>query len=107
MTGLDASNPRSDRKFFVFNALASTAALAFIAFILLRDAGDSGAHDLRFMPPVNAVFNAASAACLVAGFFAIRRRAVNVHRYLMVAAFAFSTLFLIGYLAYHFVHGDT
>jgi putative membrane protein len=38
---------------------------------------------------------------------AIRRRAVQVHRFLMVSAFALSSLFLVSYLTYHFVHGDT
>ena len=98
--------PRSDRAFFTFNALLSSAAVAFIAFILLRGRGAGGA-DLSFMPAVNACFNALSAACLVAGYVAIRRRKIAVHRVLMVSAFACSALFLVGYLSYHFVHGDT
>jgi putative membrane protein len=38
---------------------------------------------------------------------AIRRGARRVHQYLMVSAFFASGLFLVCYLAYHFVHGDT
>lgn len=98
--------PRSDRWFFVFNALLSSAALAFIAFILLRRTESSG-PDLSFMPALNAVFNALSALSLVCGYFAIRRRAVSLHRACMVTAFALSSLFLVGYLVYHSVHGDT
>jgi putative membrane protein len=59
------------------------------------------------MPAVNAICNALSALCLVAGFVAIRRRAIRLHRVCMVCAFVLSTVFLVGYLAYHFVHGDT
>jgi putative membrane protein len=97
---------RSDRLFLAFNALLSSAALAFIAFILLRGKG-AGGPDLSFMPGVNACFNALSALCLVAGWAAIRQRRVALHRLLMSSAFASSALFLVGYLSYHFVHGDT
>ena len=41
------------------------------------------------------------------GYVAIRGRAVHVHRVCMVSAFILSAVFLVGYLAYHFVHGDT
>jgi putative membrane protein len=98
--------PRASRAFFVFNAVLSASALAFIGFILLRGKS-AGGPDLSFMPAINASFNALSAACLVAGYFAIRQKKIGVHRLLMVSAFACSALFLVGYLSYHFVHGDT
>ena len=98
--------PRSDRTFFAFNALLSTVAVAFIAFILLRGHSAVGSA-LSFMPAVNACFNALSALCLALGYVAIRRRKIAAHRLLMVTAFACSSLFLIGYLSYHAVHGDT
>jgi len=98
---------RTDRQFFVWNAAVSTLAVAFIAYILRRDASPTGAVDLSFVPALNALFNALSATCLVLGYLAIRRRAVQVHRFCMVTAFALSAVFLVGYLAYHYVHGDT
>jgi putative membrane protein len=101
------TSSRSDRAFFIFNAVLSSTAVAFIAFILLRERTPAGGLDLAFMPAVNAICNALCAACLVMGFVAIRRRAVHVHRVCMVSAFIFSTVFLVGYLTYHFVHGDT
>jgi putative membrane protein len=98
----------SDRQFFVFNAVVSALALAFIAYILLvRRAGPAGELDLRFLPAVNAGLNSLATAFLVAGWVAIKRRAVRVHKRLMVAAFAASALFLVSYLTYHYVHGDT
>jgi putative membrane protein len=100
-------SPRSDRTFYVWNALVSCAAVAFIAFILLREGPGGSGLDLRFLPPVNAVFNGLSALALTLGFVAIRRKAVHLHRLCMVSAFALSSLFLVGYLSYHFVHGDT
>jgi putative membrane protein len=98
---------RTDRTFFAWNAVVSTLAVAFIAFILRRDGSPAGTVDLSFVPALNAVFNALSSVCLVTGWIAIRRKAVNLHRLCMVTAFALSAVFLVGYLSYHYVHGDT
>jgi putative membrane protein len=107
---LDPREARSgaDRQFFVFNAIVSVAALAFIGWILLvRTSAPPGEVDLRFLPAVNASLNGLATILLAAGWIAIRRRAVRVHKRLMVAAFAASALFLVSYLTYHYVHGDT
>jgi putative membrane protein len=104
---LNTTSPRGDRAFYAWNALVSSAAVALIAFILLREGADPGRLDLRFLPAVNAALNGLAALCLGLGFVAIRRRAVTAHRRLMAAAFGFSALFLVSYLSYHFVHGDT
>lgn len=98
---------RADRTFFAWNAVISTAAVLFIGFILRRQATSAGDVDLSFMPAVNATWNALASVCLVTGWLAIRRKAVTLHRACMVTALAFSTMFLVGYLAYHYVQGDT
>ncbi|MBI2390768.1 MAG: DUF420 domain-containing protein [Deltaproteobacteria bacterium] len=97
----------TDRGFWAFNAALSTAALAFLAYILLLRRGSGASVDLRFMPAVNASFNALSTVLLASGWVAIRRGARAVHKYLMVSAFVSSSLFLVGYLVYHWTHGDT
>jgi len=98
---------RADRTFALFNALVSIAGVAFIAFILLRSDAKTGSVDVSFLPAVNATLNAMAAICLTAGWMAIRRGSMHVHRLLMVAAFVLSAVFLVGYLSYHYVHGDT
>lgn len=99
---------RNDRPFFVFNAIVSVAALGLLGWLLLVHGGlQSPTVNLRFLPAVNAGFNATAASLLVAGWVAIKRQRSDVHRALMVLAFAASALFLVGYLAYHAVHGDT
>lgn len=98
-----------DRAFYLFTAVVSIVALSVIAWILLAHEGTDASHgvSLAFMPAVNASLNAAAAVLLIAGWVAIRRGARSAHRALMIASFAMSSLFLVGYLSYHWVHGDT
>ena len=53
------------------------------------------------LPALNATLNAIAASLLTLGYVMIRRRRIEVHRRLMLAAFATSALFLISYLVYH------
>ena len=102
------STAHRDTPFYLFNAVVSVAALSLLAWLLLIHGGmRESTVSLRFLPPINACFNAVAACLLVAGRLAIRGKRVALHKYLMVSAFAASALFLVGYLAYHSVHGDT
>jgi len=98
----------ADRRFFVFNAVVSLAALSLIGYLLLlRQGAATSAADVSFLPAVNASLNALAATLLLCGYVAIRRHNWRVHRFFMVAAFAASSLFLVSYLVFHAVHGDT
>lgn len=98
----------ADRRFFVFTAVVTVLALGVLGWLLVLRKVDPGASvDLRFLPAVNASFNALSATLLTAGYFFIRRGNRRAHQYLMVSALASSALFLTGYLGYHYVHGET
>lgn len=55
-------------------------------------------HDL---PSINAALNATAAVLLVWGYTLIRRKRIQTHRKVMLAAFATSSLFLICYIVYH------
>jgi uncharacterized membrane protein YozB (DUF420 family) len=55
-------------------------------------------HDL---PAVNATLNALSGVLLLCGYVLIRTRHIALHRAVMIAAFAVSSVFLICYLVYH------
>jgi putative membrane protein len=104
---VSAGEGARDLRFMVFNAVVSALALGFLAWLLLAPRDVEGHYDLSFMPALNACFNALSASLLLAGWVAIKSGKIAVHKRLMVSAFAASTLFLIGYVAYHYVHGDT
>lgn len=104
----NAANPTpTDRPFWIMNAAVSIVALSILAYLLLIRQVSGAGSQLAFMPAVNAGFNALSAVLLVLAVVAIKRRRIAAHQRLMLSAFASSACFLVGYLAYHFVHGDT
>jgi len=86
----------------------SVAALAFLIWLIyLRQTPEQYPHIFNRLPAFNALFNALSACCLVAGYTAIRMRHIRLHMTLMLSALVWSALFLITYVIYHGVHGDT
>ena len=89
-----------DRFWFTVIGIFSMVAVAAVTFVLLGPRQESDL-DVSGLPAVNTAWNGAAAVLLVSAFIAIRRRAVTVHRALVLCAFAASTLFLAGYLVYH------
>jgi uncharacterized membrane protein YozB (DUF420 family) len=62
-----------------------------------------GVQDL---PAVNASLNSCAAVLLVWGYTLIRRKKIDAHRRVMIAAFSVSVAFLISYLVYHYEVGS-
>ena len=89
--------------------LVSTVIFIFLLWLLyLREPLRSETSlDVGFLPPLNAFLNALSALCLIAGYFAIRKKNRELHMKLMLSALGFSAAFLVSYLIYHTFHGDT
>lgn len=86
----------------------SAAAFAFLVWLIYFKAPPRNPSDAYgFLPAVNAGLNGLSACCIVSGFVAIRAKRKRVHATLMISAFLFSTAFLISYIIYHNVQGDT
>ena len=108
MSTAEGTTTTADKRFMAFAAILSLGVVAFLGWLLLlRQPTPGGDVDLRFLPAVNAGLNSLASCFLIAGFVAIRRGHRSVHRYLMICALAMSTLFLISYVTYHSVHGDT
>ncbi len=100
----------TDRMFYLLNGLVSAAAIALLAWLLLLRRPDQREGQLAaisLLPMLNAALNTTSALLLLFGRAAIKRGDRKRHAQLMLAAFCTSALFLVSYLAYHFVHGDT
>ena len=56
---------------------------------------------VRDLPSVNAALNGLAAILLIWGYTLIRRKRIQSHRKVMLAAFATSSLFLVCYIVYH------
>lgn len=62
--------------------------------------------ELSSLPTLNAILNGTSAIFLLSGYWAIRKKLIQTHRYCMLAALSTSALFLISYLVYHYNAGS-
>ena len=61
------------------------------------------------LPSINATFNLFSTICLILGYYFIKKnpRDEKSHRKCMFLALIFSSIFLLGYLTFHYYHGST
>ena len=61
------------------------------------------------LPAFNAAFNLLSTCCLALGFYFIKKtpRDEIRHKICMFLALIFSSIFLAGYVTYHYHHGST
>jgi putative membrane protein len=88
--------------------VALSAVIASFLIWLIYFKGRVAAPDwVAMLPAANASFNSLSALCLVLGYINIRRKNRATHKRFMLAATAFSGMFLVSYITYHFFHGDT
>ena len=96
-----------DRVALPLIAVVSLVVVAVVALLLLgHRPGGGGRADVTILPALNAILNGASAVLLSAGWLAIRRRRIAVHRGCMLGAFCVSALFLISYVTYHALAGS-
>ena len=85
----------------------SAAALALLVVIIYGHGGAANPPSwVSWLPALNAFLNGTSAVFLVRGYL-LRRTNQAAHARNMITAFAASALFLVSYIVYHSVHGDT
>lgn len=102
-----SSTPQSATRGAVAAILAiSAAATLFLLWLIYIHPAAAASTDYAFLPALNAVFNGLSATALLIGFTFIRARRIAAHRASMITAFVFSSLFLVGYILHHALHGD-
>jgi putative membrane protein len=63
--------------------------------------------ELSNLPAINAFFNLLATICLCSGYYFIKRKNEQRHKQFMIAALVFSSIFLAGYLVYHYNFGST
>ena len=74
--------------------------VAFLIFGYKPNADIFG--DVSFLPTLNAIINSTVSVLLVVGLILIKRKQIKLHRFVMLAAFVLSTLFLVSYIIYHY-----
>jgi len=85
----------------------SAAAIAFLFWIIYGVQTGDGGSQWSFLPATNAFFNAVSATAVIIGLWYIKRGRKRAHGICMLTAFAASSIFLVGYILHHTLHGDT
>ncbi len=87
------------RIIYIVSVLISGA----VAFLILgpRPEGMAGSLDVSALPLVNCSFNAATTVLLVIGLVLIKQKRIELHKRIMLGAFATSSAFLVSYVIYH------
>jgi putative membrane protein len=99
--------PRSSTTPAIAAILAiSAAASLFLFWLIYIHPAAAASSQYAFLPALNAILNGLSAIALLIGYTFIRAHRIKPHRAAMMTAFAFSTLFLVSYIAHHALHGD-
>lgn len=105
---LDALKGVSSRTALAVILGVSVLALLLLVGVIYGHGRASSAPEwVSVLPAVNATLNGASATLLVFAIRAIKRRDLAAHAKLMLGALASSALFLVSYIVYHAVHGDS
>jgi putative membrane protein len=88
--------------------LFCAVALGLLLYLLYgRTVSPDATGKLAFLPAMNAACNAVTTVLILQGLIYIHHGEREKHRRSMLGAFAASTLFLLGYLTYYAVHGET
>ncbi len=86
--------------------IISAAASLFLFWLIYVHPAAATSAQYAFLPALNAVMNGLAAVSLLIGYTFIGAKRIKQHRAAMITAFVFSTLFLVGYILHHALHGD-
>jgi putative membrane protein len=100
-----ASRPGTGGAIAAILAISAAASL-FLFWLIYVHPAAAASSQYAFLPAMNAVFNGLAATALLIGYTFVRAHKIKQHRASMITAFVFSTLFLVGYIAHHALHGD-
>ncbi|MFN8609276.1 MAG: DUF420 domain-containing protein [Vulcanimicrobiota bacterium] len=93
---------------YIGSLVASAAAALFLIWLVyFKPAAAQQQAWVAYLPWCNAFFNGLSAYHLTRGWAAIKGRRILSHRTHMISALISSSIFLISYITYHALHGDS
>lgn len=107
MTTATAAKRSASAPIAVLIGISAVATLFLFWLIYVHPASDAAGRHYTFLPDLIALLNGLAAIALVTGFYFVRHHRIAAHRASMFTALAFSSLFLICYVANHALHGDT
>lgn len=99
----------ADQKLKVFDRFAyaiSVVVIFLVIFMRQEDKPDFGIS-FGFLPPLYSALNAITALLLILALWQIKKKNIENHKRLMMAALVSSVLFLLGYVVYHFTTPET
>ena len=88
-------------------SISITASIFLVWLVYFHHPVDAASAHYTFLPALNAVLNGLCTIALLFGITFIKQGHIKQHRSAMFAAFFFSTLFLVSYIANHALHGDS
>jgi putative membrane protein len=92
---------------FIVLAVSVAVLLALVGVIYGHGRASEVPAWVSWLPALNALLNGTSAVFLILAYLAIRRRDVVTHSRRILTSLGASALFLVSYIVYHSVHGDT
>lgn len=87
--------------------IAATIFLIWLIYISPPNATLIPQNVASLLPYLNGLFNLSATVFLIKGYRYIKQKNKDAHIKNMILAFVSSTLFLLTYILYHHVHGDT
>ncbi|MFM7015331.1 MAG: DUF420 domain-containing protein [Bacteroidota bacterium] len=95
----------------VFRIVLSLSIVVFLVVVLLNQKVLPRPEVLpsfaTWLPTLNAIINASCSILLILSYRAIRNKNVGLHKQLNLITFCLSALFLVSYVAYHWMANET
>ncbi|WP_094569351.1 DUF420 domain-containing protein [Mucilaginibacter xinganensis] len=92
---------------FIFRFVAAVSIFVFVVVVILNRKilpvpGDTPAFTM-YLPMLNAVLNGTCSILLLVSLYFIRQRNITMHKRINILAFCLSSLFLVSYIAFHYL----
>ena len=97
------------RYFWALNALLSIIAVGAIFWAVYFTNSTMGVEEANatILPGINALLNGLTALFVITGLILIKKRKITEHKIAMILGFFTSFLFVVFYLYYHSIYGDS